>query len=180
MGREVGGRFKREGTYVYLWVIHVAVSQKPTQQLIKNKFLKKKGPKSCSPSSTADAFHQATPLFVPDDFQGHQFIVFMIQALGHLSKGPFSNDLQNLIAVGDVVVQDLQKSSRGEGGNHGFQVTWRLCIFCTYHQCGGVITIHLRVIIHSDCVDWRPRARSYSFLIAPSVFQESSRCPHIQ
>lgn len=132
------------------------------------------------PSCTADAFHQATPLLVPDDFQGHQFIVFMIQALGHLSKGPFSNHLQNLIAVGDVVVQDLQKSSRGEGGNHGFQVTWRLCIFCRYHQCGGVMTIHLHVIIHIDCVGLRPRARSYSFLIAPSVFQESSRCPSIQ
>ena len=31
MGREVGGRFKREGTYVYLWLIHVDVWQKPTQ-----------------------------------------------------------------------------------------------------------------------------------------------------
>ena len=28
---EVGGRFKREGTYVYLWLIHVGVWQKPTQ-----------------------------------------------------------------------------------------------------------------------------------------------------
>ena len=26
-----GGRFKREGTYVYLWLIHVDVWQKPTQ-----------------------------------------------------------------------------------------------------------------------------------------------------
>ena len=24
-GREMGGRFKREGTYVYLWLIHVEV-----------------------------------------------------------------------------------------------------------------------------------------------------------
>ena len=31
MGWEVGGRFKREGTYVYLWLIHVDVWQKPTQ-----------------------------------------------------------------------------------------------------------------------------------------------------
>ena len=29
--REVGGRFKREGTYVYLWLVHVNVWQKPTQ-----------------------------------------------------------------------------------------------------------------------------------------------------
>ena len=25
MGRKMGGRFKREGTYVYLWLIHVEV-----------------------------------------------------------------------------------------------------------------------------------------------------------
>ena len=30
-GREVGGRFKREVTYVYLWLIHVDVCQKPLQ-----------------------------------------------------------------------------------------------------------------------------------------------------
>ena len=28
---EMGGRCKREGTYVYLWLIHVDVWQKPTQ-----------------------------------------------------------------------------------------------------------------------------------------------------
>ena len=45
---DVGGRFRREGTYVYLWLIHVDVWQKPTQycksiifQLkINNNFLK--------------------------------------------------------------------------------------------------------------------------------------------
>ena len=31
MGWEVRGRFKREGTYVYLWLIHIDVRQKPTQ-----------------------------------------------------------------------------------------------------------------------------------------------------
>ena len=31
MGWEVGGRFKREGTYIYPWPIHVDVWQKPTQ-----------------------------------------------------------------------------------------------------------------------------------------------------
>ena len=47
MGRELGGRFKREGIYVYLWVIQVDVWQKPTQyykaiilQLKINKILK--------------------------------------------------------------------------------------------------------------------------------------------
>ena len=30
-GWEVGGRFKREGTYVYIWLIHIDVWQKPTQ-----------------------------------------------------------------------------------------------------------------------------------------------------
>ena len=47
MGWEVGGSFKREGTYVYLWLIHDDVWQKPIQhceamisQLKINKFLK--------------------------------------------------------------------------------------------------------------------------------------------
>ena len=47
MGREMGGRFKREGTYVYLWLVHVDVWQIPTKfckaiilQLKKNNFLK--------------------------------------------------------------------------------------------------------------------------------------------
>ena len=30
-GWEKGGRFKREGTCVYLWLIHADVWQKPTQ-----------------------------------------------------------------------------------------------------------------------------------------------------
>ena len=43
---EVGRRFKRERTYVYLWLIHVDVWQKPTQYCnypsIKNKLRKNK------------------------------------------------------------------------------------------------------------------------------------------
>ena len=31
MGREVGGRFRREGTWVNQWQIHADVWQKPTQ-----------------------------------------------------------------------------------------------------------------------------------------------------
>jgi len=31
MGREMGGSFKREGTYVYLWLIHVYPWQKTTK-----------------------------------------------------------------------------------------------------------------------------------------------------
>ena len=31
MGREMGGRLKREGIYVCLWLIHVEVSQKTTE-----------------------------------------------------------------------------------------------------------------------------------------------------
>ena len=47
MGRDVGGRFKREGTYVYLWLIRGDVWQKPTQYCkaiilqLKTKFFKK-------------------------------------------------------------------------------------------------------------------------------------------
>ena len=32
MGWRVGGRFKREGTYIYLWLIDFSVQQKATQQ----------------------------------------------------------------------------------------------------------------------------------------------------
>ena len=48
MESEMGGRFKREGTYIYLWLIHVDVWQKPTQFYkaiilqLKNKFKIKK------------------------------------------------------------------------------------------------------------------------------------------
>ena len=49
MGKEMGGRFKREGMYVYLWLIHVDIWQKPTKfckaiilQLRNNKFKIKK------------------------------------------------------------------------------------------------------------------------------------------
>ena len=31
MGREMGGRIKREGTYMYLWLIHFDIWQKTTQ-----------------------------------------------------------------------------------------------------------------------------------------------------
>ena len=31
MGWKMGGRFKRENTYVHLWLIHVDIWQKPTQ-----------------------------------------------------------------------------------------------------------------------------------------------------
>ena len=49
MGREMGQRFKGEGTYIYLWLIHVVIWQKPSQfckaiilQLKqKNKYIKK-------------------------------------------------------------------------------------------------------------------------------------------
>jgi len=41
-----GGRFKREGTYIYLWLIHVVVWQKPIQHckaiILQLKILKKK------------------------------------------------------------------------------------------------------------------------------------------
>ena len=31
IGWDVGGKFKRKGTYVYLWLTHVDVWQRPTQ-----------------------------------------------------------------------------------------------------------------------------------------------------
>ena len=42
MRREIGERFKREGTYVYLWLIHVNVWQKPTQYCKAIKYCKEK------------------------------------------------------------------------------------------------------------------------------------------
>ena len=35
-GKEVGGRFKKEGTYVYQWLIHVDIWQKPAQYYTAN------------------------------------------------------------------------------------------------------------------------------------------------
>ena len=53
MGWEVGGRFKREGTYVCLWLIHADVWQKLTQyykaiilQLKINKILRRQASKT--------------------------------------------------------------------------------------------------------------------------------------
>ena len=51
MGREIGGRFEREGTYIYLWLIHVDICRKQQNSVsnypsIKNKFLKKNPPSS--------------------------------------------------------------------------------------------------------------------------------------
>ena len=58
---EVGGRFKRKGTHVYPWLIHVDVWQKPTQycnvtilQLKINKSKKKKN--HCEPLGTWEGF----------------------------------------------------------------------------------------------------------------------------
>lgn len=67
---------------------------------------------SQSPIPRSWVAYQVTPLFVPYDFQGHQLIVFVIQALGHLSKGPFPDHIQNLVSVGNVVMQDLQTSGQ--------------------------------------------------------------------
>ena len=51
---EVGGRFKREGTYAYIWLIHVDVWKKPVPycktivpQLKTNKKFKKNNGKEC-------------------------------------------------------------------------------------------------------------------------------------
>ena len=34
MGREMGEGFRREGIYVYIWLIHVEVGQKTTKAII--------------------------------------------------------------------------------------------------------------------------------------------------
>ena len=48
VGREMGGRFKREGTYAHLWLIHADVWQKTTEFCkaiilqLKNKLINKR------------------------------------------------------------------------------------------------------------------------------------------
>ena len=55
MGRVMGGKFKREGTYVYLWLIHGDIWQKTTKFCkaiilqLKNKLIQ--GGKRLSPAS---------------------------------------------------------------------------------------------------------------------------------
>ena len=59
MGREMGGRFKRQGIDVYLWLIHVEVGQKTTKfckSIILQ--LKKKNILICS------LLFQLTPAFI--------------------------------------------------------------------------------------------------------------------
>ena len=69
-GCGVGGRFQREGTYVYLWLIHVVVWQKPTQhykptifQLKKKKHKKKKKKISRGPISNLNAHWKEKKIF---------------------------------------------------------------------------------------------------------------------
>ena len=53
MGRGWGGRIKREGTYVYLWLIHSVVWQKPIQHckaIILQFKIKKKKKKKLTPT----------------------------------------------------------------------------------------------------------------------------------
>ena len=58
MGWEVAGKFKKEGTYVYLWLTHADVWQKSTQHCkaivlqLKIYFLKKGPPCPSSPGSS--------------------------------------------------------------------------------------------------------------------------------
>ena len=61
MGREMGGRFKREEIYVHIWLIYVNVWQKPTKFCkaiilkCKNKFkIKKKKEINCPRRHSAD------------------------------------------------------------------------------------------------------------------------------
>ena len=41
MGRDLGGRFKREGIYAYLWLIHVEVDRKQHNSVKQLSFNKK-------------------------------------------------------------------------------------------------------------------------------------------
>ena len=52
MGREMGGRFKRVGLYVYLWPIHVEVWQKTANSVKQSSFNKKINKKECGKKNT--------------------------------------------------------------------------------------------------------------------------------
>ena len=76
MGREVGRRFKREGTYVHLRLIHVDVWQKPTQFCksiilqLKNKLKKRvdwKEPGSLMPLSSTRVLNSISILKVREN-----------------------------------------------------------------------------------------------------------------
>ena len=61
MGWSLRGRFKREGTYVYLWLIHIVVWQKPTHCIafilqLKKKKKKKKLDEHCEEHRKGSCF----------------------------------------------------------------------------------------------------------------------------
>ena len=77
MGTKMGERFQREGTYVYLWLTHVDVWQKPIQycktiilQLKIDKFKEKetKGQKTRTPSSSLKPSNLLAPNLLPSSF----------------------------------------------------------------------------------------------------------------
>ena len=63
------GRLKREGTYVYLWLIHVGVWQKPTQYCncpsVKNKWIKREKRERQRSPSASNSIQDSVPLFWP-------------------------------------------------------------------------------------------------------------------
>ena len=73
-----GRRFKREGTYVYLWLIHVDVWQKPSQYcnypLIKNKTEKSIIRKKCVKKNLAPH----VPTISNNSLDGAQGVVFLL------------------------------------------------------------------------------------------------------
>ena len=68
MGLEVGGRFEREGTYVYLWLICVNVWRKATQFCkeivlqLKNKFKQRQKNRAITLAINREANHKSTGL----------------------------------------------------------------------------------------------------------------------
>lgn len=50
------------------------------------------------------------PLFVPYDFDGYVLVSHVIKCANNLPKAAFSNYLQYFISVGNVIVQNLNKS----------------------------------------------------------------------
>ena len=86
MGSGVGGRFKREGTHVCLWLIHIVVRQKPTQHCkaislqLKKKKTQNQGKKTPQKHETWNSFEDKKEM--PEEVEALD-VIFLLPV--HLS-----------------------------------------------------------------------------------------------
>ena len=114
MGWEVGGKLKREGTYIDLWSMHVDIGQKPTQYC-NYPSIKKKGKKAFSKDC----------LRVTDSRDVTSF-----ELLFTISQGPdFVNiDVNCRKLISYKRFPDIQEKNSPTG--YGLTVLWDMKQFC--------------------------------------------------